>query len=177
MAGERIRVGIIGANLSYGWGARAHIPALRALPEFEVSAVSTTRMETAQETAKHFDIPLAFDDYRQLVVHPDVDLVAVCVRVPAHHELVMAALQAGKHVFCEWPFGRDLAEAVAMRDLALARGVRHMVGLQGRGEPAVQRMRALIADGYVGRVLAATLRASGGGLGQRPSTLACRRAE
>ena len=172
MAGERIRVGIIGANLSYGWGARAHIPALRALPEFEISAVSTTRMETAQETAQHFDIPLAFDDYRQLVVHPDVDLVAVCVRVPAHHELVMAALAAGKHVFCEWPFGRDLAEAVAMRDLALARGVRHMVGLQGRGEPAVQRMRTMIADGYVGRVLAATLRASGGGLGQRPSTLA-----
>ena len=167
-----IRVGIIGANVAHGWGTRAHIPALRALPEFQVSAVCTTRMETAQETAKQFDIPHAFDDHRQLVVHPEVDLVAVCVRVPAHHQLVMSALEAGKHVFCEWPFGRDLGEAMEMRDLALARGVRNMVGLQGRGAPAVQRMRALIADGYAGRVLSATLHASGGGLGQRPSTLA-----
>ena len=172
MADGRIRVGIIGANLSYGWGTRAHIPALRALPEFEVAAVCTTRMETAQETARQFDIPLAFDNHRQMVGHPEIDLVAVCVRVPAHHELVMSALDAGKHVFCEWPFGRDLAEAVEMRDVALAKGVRHMVGLQGRGAPAVQRMRTLIADGYVGRMLSATMHASGGGLGRRPSTLA-----
>ena len=172
MAGGRIRVGIIGANLAYGWGVRAHIPALRVLPEFQVSAVCTTRMETAQETAKHFDIPLAFDDHRQMVAHPDIDLVAVCVRVPAHHQLVMSALEAGKHVFCEWPFGRDLSEAVEMRDLALAKGVQHMVGLQARGAPAVHRMRTLIADGYVGRVLSATMHASGGGLGRRPSTLA-----
>ena len=172
MAEGRIRVGIIGANLSHGWGTRAHIPALRSLPEFELSAVATTRMETAQETAKQFDIPLAFADHRQLVTHPDVDLVAVCVRVPAHHALVMDALAAGKHVYCEWPLGRTLAEAVEMRDLAEAKGVRHMAGMQARGAPAFQRMRTLIADGYVGRVLSATMHAAGSGLGQRASTLA-----
>ena len=51
MAAERIRVGIIGANVSYGWGTRAHIPAMQALPEFDLVAVCTTRKETAEETA------------------------------------------------------------------------------------------------------------------------------
>ena len=64
MMSGRIRAGIIGANLSaadplrHSCGARAHLPALKALPEFEVVAVCTTRMETAQETARHFGIPL-----------------------------------------------------------------------------------------------------------------------
>ncbi|MXW24346.1 MAG: gfo/Idh/MocA family oxidoreductase, partial [Chloroflexi bacterium] len=52
MAGDRIGVGIIGANVRYGWGTRAHLPALAALPEFGVVAVATTRMETARETAE-----------------------------------------------------------------------------------------------------------------------------
>jgi predicted dehydrogenase len=67
-----IRVGIIGANVRYGWGRDAHIPALSALPEFEIC---TSRQETADETAKHFGIPHAFADPYKMVQHPDVDLV------------------------------------------------------------------------------------------------------
>ena len=74
MATEKIRVGIIGANVRNGWGRDAHIPALRALPEFEITAVSTSRQETADETAKHFGIPHAFADPYKMVQHPDVDL-------------------------------------------------------------------------------------------------------
>ena len=62
MATENIRVGIIGASMRNGWGRDAHIPALRALPEFEITAVSTSRQETADEMAKHFGIPHAFAD-------------------------------------------------------------------------------------------------------------------
>ena len=62
MATEKIRVGIIGASMRNGWGRDAHIPALSALPEFEITAVSTSRQETADETAKHFGIPHAFAD-------------------------------------------------------------------------------------------------------------------
>jgi hypothetical protein len=62
MATEKIRVGIIGANVRNGWGRDAHIPALSALPEFEITAVCTSRQETADETAKHFGIPYAFAD-------------------------------------------------------------------------------------------------------------------
>jgi predicted dehydrogenase len=59
MATEKIRVGIIGASMRNGWARDAHIPALSALPEFEITAVSTSRQETADETANHFGIPHA----------------------------------------------------------------------------------------------------------------------
>jgi len=101
MATEKVRVGIIGASMRNGWGRDAHIPALSALPEFEIKAVSTSRQETADETAKHFGVPHAFADPYKMVQHPDVDLVAICVRVPFHHELGMAALNAGKHLYSE----------------------------------------------------------------------------
>ena len=169
---DRIQTGIIGANMTYGWGARAHLPALAALPEFELSGVCTTQMETAKETANHFGIPHTFDDHYELINHPDIELVIVCVRVPSHHRLVMDALAAGKHVYCEWPLGANLAEAQEMRELAEAKGVKHMVGLQARGAPVFNHMRQLIAEGYVGRVLSCTMNSSLGGAGIRPSYFA-----
>jgi predicted dehydrogenase len=91
MATEKIRVGIIGASMRNGWGRDAHIPALSALPEFEITAVSTSRQETADQTARHFGVPHAFADPYKMVPHPDVNLVSICVRVPFHHQL-----EAGK---------------------------------------------------------------------------------
>jgi hypothetical protein len=127
-----------------GWARDAHIPALSALPEFEITAVSTSRRETANETAKHFGIPHAFADPYKMVQHPDVDLVSICVRVPFHHQLGMAALNAGKHLYCEWPLAATTEQAQQMRDLAVRMRVHHMVGLQARGAPAFNRVRDLI---------------------------------
>ena len=157
MAGEQIRVGIIGANANYGWSMRAHLPALLALPEYELTAVCTAHQETADESAKHYGARLAFHSYQEMVCHPDIDLVAVSVRVPLHHDMVMAALEAGKHVYCEWPLGANLAEAEEMAGLAEAKGVRHMVGLQARYDPALLRLQELLAEGYVGEVLACNM--------------------
>jgi predicted dehydrogenase len=89
--------------------------------------------------------------------NPDVDLVTISVKVPDHHFPVMAAIEAGKHVYCEWPLGRDTDEAVRMLEAAQRRGLRHAVGLQGQVSPAINYAKDLIADGYVGRVLSATL--------------------
>src|SRR5260370_13626044 len=69
----------------------------------------------------------------------------------------MAAIDAGKHVYCEWPLGRTTDEAVGMRDAARRSGLRHAVGLQGQVSPAINCTKDLIADGYVGRVLSATM--------------------
>jgi predicted dehydrogenase len=157
MATEKIRVGIIGASMRNGWGRDAHIPALSALPEFEIAAVSTSRQETADETAKHFEIPHAFADPYKMVQHPAVDLVSICVRVPFHLQLGMAALNAGKHLYCEWPLAATTKQAQQMRDLAVRKGVHHMVGLQARGAPAFNRVRDLVAEGYVGKVLSCTM--------------------
>src|SRR5687768_1435992 len=134
----KIRVGIVGATVTpggSGWGANAHVPALRALPEYELKAVCTAHEETARASAATFGAELAFHDFAAIADHPDVDLVAVVVRVPGHHDLVVKALRAGKDVFCEWPLGPNLAEAEAMAELARAEGLRTAVGLQGRSDP------------------------------------------
>jgi predicted dehydrogenase len=154
---SKIRVGIVGVSPNRGFASIAHIPALRALPEFEISAVCTTRQDSAEAAARHFGIPLAFSDPEQLARHPDVDLVTVSVKVPDHCRPVMAAIEAGKHVYCEWPLGRDTAEAVRLRDAAERRGIHHAVGLQGQVSPAISHVKDLVAEGYVGRVLAATM--------------------
>ena len=114
MANEKIRVGVIGANAHYGWGMRAHLPALLALPEYQLTGVCTARRETAEESAKHYGASLAFNDYQEMAQHPDIDLISVAVKVPMHYDLVMAALRPGKHVYCEWPLGANLREAEEM---------------------------------------------------------------
>ncbi len=154
---RKIRVGIVGVSPNRGFASIAHIPALQALPEFEIAAVCTTRQESAEAAARHFRIPMAFSDPEKLAQHPDVDLVTVSVKVPDHYRPVMAAIEAGKHVYCEWPLGRNTAEAVRMLDAADRRGIRHAVGLQGQVSPAINYVKALVAQGYVGRVLTATM--------------------
>ena len=159
MAGK-IRVGIVGATVTpggSGWGANAHVPALQALPGFEIKAVCTAHEETAKASAAAFGAELAFRNVDEMAAHPDVDLVVVCVRVPWHHDLVMSGLRAGKPVFCEWPLGASLAEAQEMADFARERSLRTMVGLQGRSDPTVRYARDLVAGGYVGEVLTANL--------------------
>jgi predicted dehydrogenase len=162
----RIRVGIIGANPDRGWAAEGHIPALRSLPDdFEITALSTTRRESAEAAGKRFGVPKAFDNHQGLVESPDVDVVAITVKVPHHAELATAALNAGKAVYCEWPLGNGLEEAKTLAALAKKKGVLAVVGLQGRSAPSVSYVRDLVKEGYVGEVLSTSLIGSGMGWG------------
>jgi len=104
-----------------------------------------------------FGVSAVFSDHQQLVTRPDIDVVAVTVKVPHHRELVSAALAAGKAVYCEWPLGRDLDDAREMAALAAKQGVRTVVGLQARQAPAVEFVQQLLRDGYVGEVLSTTM--------------------
>ena len=157
MAETKIRVGVIGANARYGWGMRAHLPTLLSLPEFELKAVGTAHPETAEESAKQYGASLAFHDYQQMVTHPEIDLVSVAVKVPWHYGMVTAALGAGKHVYCEWPLGANLGEAEEMAALANSKGVKHLVGLQARCDPALLRLQELLSENYLGEVLACNM--------------------
>lgn len=157
---DNIRVGIVGATVTEGgsgWGQNAHVPALKALPGYELKAVCTAHEETAKASAAAFGAERAFHRFTEMVADPEVDLAVVCVRVPGHRELVMAGLQAGKAVFCEWPLGRTLAEAEEMAGLAGARSLQTIVGLQGRSDPAILYARDLVQQGYIGEVLTAQL--------------------
>ena len=157
MAGSKLGVGIIGVNPAWGWAATAHIPALRALPNYEVRALSATSAEAARAAGDVFGVAAVFAHHEELVAQPDVDVVAVTVKVPHHRELVSAALAAGKAVYCEWPLGRDLDDARAMATIAVEQGVRTIVGLQARQAPAIEFVRELLRDGYVGEVLSTTM--------------------
>src|SRR2546425_4883491 len=132
MPESTLGVGIIGVSPVRGWAATAHIPALRALPNYEIRAISGHSAESAREAGELFGVSAVFSDHQQLVSQPDIDVVAVTVKVPHHRELVSAALAASKAVYCEWPLGRDLDDARAMAALAAKQGVRTVIGLQAR---------------------------------------------
>jgi len=163
---KKIRVGIIGANPDRGWAAEAHIPALKSLSDdFEITALSTSRRESADAARKLFGVPVAFDNYQDLVNRADVDVVAITVKVPYHLELATAALNAGKAVYCEWPLGNGLKEAETLAALAKKKGVLAVAGLQARSAPSVAYVHDLIKQGYVGGVLSTSLIGSGMGWG------------
>ena len=150
---DALKLAIAGANPDRGWARDTHIPALQALPGIELFAVSARTQAIASAAAAAFGAEEAFGDTLAMVREPDVDIVAVTVKVPEHRAIVLAALDAGKHVYCEWPLGRDLVEAEEMAAAAAASGRHVTVGLQGANALAVQRAAALVAEGAIGRPL------------------------
>ena len=161
-AGQPLRVGLIGAQGR--WGPRAHVPALKGLPETELYAVCTAHADTAQAAADKFGVTRAYSDDRTMGADPAVEAALVAVRVPAHYALARNALEAGKHVYCEWPLGANTAEAEELAALARRMKVHTMVGLQRRASPAYMYLRKLVNEGYVGRVLSVHMTQLGGGV-------------
>ncbi|MET9671025.1 Gfo/Idh/MocA family oxidoreductase [Streptomyces sp. NPDC006475] len=154
-----IGVGIIGGSQG-GWASISHIPALKALSEYELRAISTSRHESARAAAKEFGVE-GYDNHVELLAHPGVDVVVVAVKVPHHRELISAAIDAGKTVYAEWPLALNLAEATELTQRAEAAGVRTVIGLQGRYHPGLRYARQLIEQGRIGRVIGTTMVASG----------------
>jgi predicted dehydrogenase len=149
---RRFRVGIIGLSAGRGWASVAHIPALRALPDdFEIAGVANTSKASAVAAAAAFGVPRAFASASELISSPDVDVVAVTVKVPHHRELVLEALHAGKSVYCEWPLGNGLAETVELARLADDRKLLGVVGVQAVVSPEVEYVRKLVAGGMLAR--------------------------
>jgi predicted dehydrogenase len=157
MPETRLGVGIVGVNPVRGWAATAHIPALRALPNYQIRALSAHNTESARAAGELFGVAAVFSDHQQLVTQPDIDLVAITVKVPHHRALVSTALDAGKAVYCEWPLGRDLDDARAMAALAAKKGAHTVVGLQARQAPAIEFVQQRLRDGYIGEVLSTTM--------------------
>jgi predicted dehydrogenase len=150
-------VGILGVSPVRGWAATAHIPALRALPNYEIRALSAHSPESARAAGEAYGVSAVFSDHEQLLAQPGIDVIAVTVKVPHHRELVAAALAAGKAVYCEWPLGRDVEDARAMAAAAARHSVPTAVGLQARQVPAIRFVQELLGDGYVGEVLSTTM--------------------
>ena len=152
---DRLRVGMIGAGGR--WGPWAHVPALTQLPETELYAVCTAHADTAQAAADKYNVKRAYSDVKTMGKDEGLDAALVAVRVPAHYAITKDALEAGKHVYCEWPLGATTQEAEELAALARKKGLKTMVGLQRQASPAYMYMRELIKEGYVGQMLAVNL--------------------
>lgn len=146
-----LRVGIISA----AWGAVAHLPAWRSLDGIEVTAICTSRPETAAKAAADYGIARAFHDFRALAADPDIDIVDCGTRPVLRHAMVRAALAAGKHVYNGIPFARDLADAQDMHDRWQAAGTVAVVDAFMQAVPAMAQMKVMIDEGWLGDVFGA----------------------
>ena len=168
MSNNKFRVGIIGADTKASWAGASHVPALAAQPFLVLHAVATRREESAKAAAEAFGAGRWFSDPYAMIAEKNIDVVTVAVKVPAHKELVLAALAAGKAVYSESPLGATLAETEEMA--AAAKGLHTAIGLQGRHNPAVRRAAELVASGKLGRLFSARVGATTFGYGpQSPS--------
>src|SRR5580704_13697579 len=141
MTQNEIRVGIVGANAEKSWAKVSHVPAIKGLPGLRLVAVATRNEQSARESAQTFGAERWLSDPFVMIHDDRVDIVTIAVKVPAHRELVLAALEAGKAVYCEAPLGRNVGET---EEMASAVGSHHtVVGLQGRHNPAARRAAEL----------------------------------
>jgi myo-inositol 2-dehydrogenase / D-chiro-inositol 1-dehydrogenase len=143
---ETLRIGVIGV----GRIGRMHAALLeRQIAGARVAAVHDAIEESAREVAGSLGVPAAAD-VDELLQSPDVDAIAICTSTDTHAELIVAAAQAGKAIFCEKPVSLDLAEV----DRALAAieeaGVPFQIGFNRRFDPAHASVAAAVADGTIG---------------------------
>ena len=163
MTHKDIRVGIVGANPTAGWAMLSHIPAINGLRGLKLAAVATRNEQLARHAAEVFGADRWFSDPFAMIRDSQIDIVTIAVKVPEHRNLVMAALDAGKAVYCEAPLGRTLAET---EEMARAVGSLHTaIGLQGRLNPTVRRAAQLLASGGIGRPLNARIVSTTSGFG------------
>ncbi|KAJ6505365.1 hypothetical protein C8R45DRAFT_972472 [Mycena sanguinolenta] len=176
-----IRVGLIGLSSSAktSWASAAHLPYLlspRGLERFKIVALCNSTIESANGAIDTFGLPpstRAYGSPVDLAADAEVDLVVCCTRVDVHHSTIRPALAAGKMVYCEWPLAQDLPHVLDLTQLARDNDVRAMVGLQGRVAPVVQKLKALVNGGCIGKIVNVEVRATGGlnNRGELPKSL------
>jgi predicted dehydrogenase len=122
---------------------------LRAAGFDVVALVGRDKMKTA-DRAKRFDVPSPCTSLAEALAFEDVDAVSIATPPHTHGELVRAAIAAGRHVLCEKPFARDVAEAVELRDVADAAGVVNLLGCEFRFATGQALMSRLVRAGAIG---------------------------
>jgi len=148
-----LRVGIISA----AWGAKAHLPAWRSLDGIEVTAICTSRPETAAKAASDFNVERAFHDFRAMAADPDIDIIDCGTRPPLRYDMVMAALKAGKHVYNGIPFAKDLADAQAMTLAWQKAGTVAAVDAFMQAVPAIVQMKEMLDSDWIGDIFGADI--------------------
>src|SRR5207247_1079698 len=142
----KLRVGVIGT----GFGADVQIRAFLAHPRVDAVAVASGTPGRAREVAGRFEIPHAFDDYREMVATVELDLVSITSPPDTHHPATLAALAHHRHVLCEKPMALNAGQAAEMLREAERRGVTHMIDHELRFNPIRRKIKHLIKEGFIG---------------------------
>jgi predicted dehydrogenase len=158
---NKTKVGIIGVGVERGWANLAHVPVLKTLTRYDLTALSNRKKENAALLKATIGASHVYESAEELVQSPAVDLVVVSVRVPLHYDLIKKAIAGGKNVLSEWPLGRNLQEAEELAALAKAQSVKGYIGLQSRAVPAVRFIKDYMAQGHIGEVLSTSMIGSG----------------
>ncbi len=154
MAPEKrpLRVGLIGAGFMGEFHARAYATAKRLVPEIpvEVAAIAEPVASLRDAFGERWNVRVRTDAWREVIESSDIDIVDICTPPALHKEIALAAIEAGKQVYCEKPVGRTSSETAEIAAAGRAAGVQTMVGFNYRWFPAIQHARKLIADGELG---------------------------
>ena len=113
----KIKIGIIGS----GGMARHHLTRFASSPDAEVVAIASRNEQTGTQLAKEHET-VFMSEWDRLAAREDIDGVVICTHNDSHGEMVLAALQADKHVFVEYPLASDVGEGEAALQLAEKRG-------------------------------------------------------
>ncbi|KAF7797592.1 hypothetical protein EIP86_008792 [Pleurotus ostreatoroseus] len=158
-----IRIGFIGLS-TRGWAATALVnplfdPLLSS--SYSLTALCTTSETSAHAAAEKYGklaghtVKAYFgeDGVRAIIKDPEVDLVAISVKMPEHWKAVMPAIEAGKDIFIEWTPGVTYEDTVKIAEAAKKKGVRVLVGAQGIQSQSMKKVKELVSSGKIGRVL------------------------
>jgi len=144
----KLRVGVVGA----GFGEAVHVPAFRAHPRCEVTAICASTIEKARAVAARLNVPRAHRSWQDLITDAEVDAVAIALPTTLQPEVALAALELGKPTFAEKPLADSLSDALHLAQVAAQAGVANMVDFEFLDIPTWQRAAASLAAGSVGRL-------------------------
>ncbi|KAL8742683.1 MAG: hypothetical protein Q9190_004878 [Brigantiaea leucoxantha] len=160
-----IRLAFIGLSPTSFWASAAHLPYLKsAKDKYVIKALCNSSVESAQKAISKYDLPettKAYGDPHDLAKDPEVDLIVCCTRVDVHYKTIKPCIEGGKDVYVEWPLGSNLQQATELAALAKEKGVKTMVGLQGRVSPVMSKLDSLIKSETIGEIKSSSVVASG----------------
>ncbi len=150
MAGKKIlKIGIIGA----GRIGKLHTQNLATrIPQAEIAAIVDRNLKTAQQMANKYHVKCAFSDYRKILDDPKIDAVAIFTSTDTHTDLIIAAADAGKHIFCEKPIDQSLERVDKAIAAVRQSGVKCQIGFNQRYDSSIKRVKDLIKTGKIGEL-------------------------
>ena len=146
---DRVKYGVIGL----GWFGEKHCEALATLPTVELHSLCTRRPDRLQEVADRFGVRRTYTDYNEMLADPDLDAVSVVTMWDQHAAPVLAALAAGKHVFCEKPMASTVEDCRGIVDAAHAARGMFMVGHICRFNPRYAMAKRQVDEGKIGKII------------------------